>query len=294
MDQVPVETRIAVNGVEIALWEWPGQDPAVFFCHATGFHARCWDQVIARIPGRHYFAIDARGHGHSSKPAPPYAWRDFGRDVEAVAQAIGLSGAIGVGHSMGGHAIALAAALRPQAFSGLLLVDPVIRSRDEYRGPWQRAKFVAKRRNRWASADEMFERFALRAPFDAWDRNVLRDYCEYGLVAKGDGFVLACPPDIEAAIYENSPAPESNIYPEIASIQIPVLLVRAGKPTKPDDIMSVSPTAPDLASYFAHGADLCLTEHSHFIPMEAPALVARLVQEVLSHSADRESAAIPR
>lgn len=293
MARAPLESKLAVNGVEIAVWEWLGEDPPVFFCHATGFHARCWDQVVARISDRHCFAIDARGHGRSSKPAPPYAWRDFGQDIAGVASSLGLSRAVGVGHSMGGHAIALAAALRPETFSNLLLIDPVIRSRDQYRGPWGRARFVAKRRNRWESPQEMFARFENRPPFNAWDRNVLRDYCEYGLVPNGDGFVLACPPAIEAAIYENSPAPASNIYPEISSIQIPVLVVRAGKPTSPEDIMSVSPTAPDLASSFAHGTDLCLPNHSHFIPMESPALTARLVDEVLAEALGR-TATLPR
>ena len=279
---MPVEQRLKVNGIEIALWEWPGEDPAIFFCHATGFHARCWDQVIAHLPGRHCYAIDARGHGHSSKPAPPYRWRSFGEDVAAIAAEIRLAGAIAAGHSMGGHAATLAAALSPGSFAGLLLLDPVIRSEGEYTGPWTQAQFVAKRRNRWASREEMYARFENRVPFDSWDRKVLRDYCEYGLLADGDGFVLACPPEIEAAIYENSPAPESNIYAEIARIQIPVRIVRAGKRGDPGNFMGQSPTAPDLASHFARARDLCDAEHSHFIPMEAPGQVAHWIGEMLT------------
>jgi lipase len=276
---MPAERTIAVNGVELALYEWPGQDPPVLLCHATGFHARCWDQIVAHLPGRHCYAMDTRGHGRSSKPVPPYAWRNFGQDAAAVAETLGLSGAIGVGHSMGGHAVTLAAALRPESFSSLLLIDPVIRPRDSYVGPWREAHFVSKRRNRWASAQEMFDRFRDRPPFANWDRGVLRDYCDYGLLPDGDGFVLACPPAIEASIYENSPAPASNIYPEIETIRIPVRVVRAGKVPDPGDVMGRSPTAPDLASNFRHGADLCLAEHSHFIPMEAPALTAKLIAE---------------
>lgn len=281
---MPVEQRFKVNGMEIALWEWPGRDPAIFFCHATGFHARCWDHVIAHLPGRRCYAIDARGHGHSSKPAPPYRWRSFGEDVAAIAAQIQLSGAIAAGHSMGGHAATLAAALNPDSFSGLLLLDPVIRSQGEYTGPWTQAQFVAKRRNRWASPAEMYARFESRTPFDTWDRKVLRDYCEYGLLADGDGFVLACPPEIEAAIYENSPAPESNIYREIAKIQIPVHIVRSGKRGDPSNFMGQSPTAPDLASHFAKGTDLCTPDYSHFIPMEAPHKVADWIAEILASS----------
>jgi lipase len=274
---MPAESRISVNGIEVALFEWPGQDPAVFLCHATGFHARCWDQVIAHLAGRHCFAPDMRGHGRSTKPAPPYEWRNFGKDVAAVAEALGLSGAIGVGHSMGGHAVTLAAALRPETFSSLVLIDPVIRPKGAYIGPWREAHFVSKRRNRWASAQEMFDRFQDRPPFVNWDRAVLRDYCDYGLLPAGDSLVLACPPSIEASIYENSPAPASDIYPEIETIRIPVRVVRAGKVPDPGDVMARSPTAPELASSFRQGSDLCLAEYSHFIPMEAPALTAKLI-----------------
>lgn len=279
---MPIEHRVRVNNVEIATWEWPGEGRPVFFSHATGFHGRCWDQVIAHLPGRRCHAIDARGHGHSSKPAPPYRWRNFGEDVAAVAAHFNLAGAVGVGHSMGGHAVTLAAALRPATFSALLLLDPVIRSRTEYVGPWQAAHFVSKRRNRWTSPEQMYQRFENRPPFDTWNRAVLRDYCRHGLLPDGDGFVLACPPEIEAGIYENSPAPESNIYPEIAAIDIPVRIVRAGKQLDPANFMAASPTAPDLVSSFSQGTDLCIREHSHFIPMEAPELVAKWIAEILA------------
>jgi pimeloyl-ACP methyl ester carboxylesterase len=182
---------VFVNGIEIALWEWPGSGPPVFFCHATGFHARIWDQVIARLQedgaDHRCFAFDARGHGQSGKPAPPYAWRDFGADVAALAESLGFAGAIGVGHSLGGHAVTLGAALYPPAFSALVLFDPVIRAQEAYVGPWGKTSFVAKRRNQWASAREMFERLEHRPPFDSWNRQVLRDYCGHALQPDGNG-----------------------------------------------------------------------------------------------------------
>ena len=50
------------------------------------------DQVIALLPEYHCYAIDLRGHGRSSKPAPPYDWRFFGEDVAAVGAALATSG----------------------------------------------------------------------------------------------------------------------------------------------------------------------------------------------------------
>jgi lipase len=282
MARTPAESQLWVNGVQIALWEWPGDGPPVFFCHATGFHARIWDQVIAHLPDRHCLAFDARGHGRSSKPAPPYAWRSFGADVAALAESLQLSGAVGVGHSMGGHSVTLGAALQPAAFSSLVLFDPVIRAKDQYVGPWKKTDFVAKRRNQWASAQEMFERFENRPPFDSWDRQVLRAYCEYGLTPHGDGYVLACPPAIEASIYDGSTDIESNIHPEIATIQIPAHVIRAGLYRARAGFMGSSPTTPDLAASFARGTDTCLAGHSHFIPMESPELAAKLIADALS------------
>jgi pimeloyl-ACP methyl ester carboxylesterase len=85
---------------------------------------------------------------------------------------------------------------------------------------------------------------------------------------------------VEAAIYENTSAPASDIYPEIEKIRIPVHVVRAAKTMDPASFMGQSPTAPELASSFSNGTDLRLADLSHFIPMEAPALTAKLVKEV--------------
>lgn len=282
MTRTPVQSQALVNNVEIACWEWPGEGPPVFFCHATGFHARIWDQVIARLPGRRCLAFDARGHGRSSKPAPPYPWRSFGTDIAALADHLGLTGALGVGHSMGGHSVTLGAALRPAAFSSLVLLDPVIRAKDKYTGPWKKTEFVTKRRNQWTSAQEMFDRFENRPPFDSWDRAVLHDYCDYGLLQDGNGLILACPPAVEASIYDGSTAVETNIYPEIATIQIPVHVVRAGRKGDPSNFMGSSPTSPDLAASFARGTDTCAAEYSHFIPMEGPGFTAKMIAEALA------------
>lgn len=272
------------NGVELAVSEWPGSGRPVLFCHATGFHARIWDQVVAHFQElgceNRCIAFDARGHGRSSKSAPPYHWRALGADVAALAEALGIEGAVGVGHSLGGHSVTLAAALRPKAFGALVLLDPVIRPAQHYVAKWDQPHIVRKRRNQWTSAEEMFQRFENRPPFASWDRRVLRDYCDHALQANGAGFVLACPPEIEASIYEHSRVFESNIYAEMATLRIPVHVVRGGLDDEAH-FMAKSLTSADLAASFAQGRDTLLAEHSHFIPMEAPALTATFIAGAL-------------
>jgi pimeloyl-ACP methyl ester carboxylesterase len=281
---------VPVAAGELAIWERPGDGPAVLLCHATGFHARCWDQVTVRLPGRRSIAVDMRGHGRSFKPGPPYCWRRFGEDVAELCRALALRDAVGVGHSMGGHSVALAAALAPEVFSSLVLIDPVILPEEQYgRGP-RAPHFARKRRNRWTSSQEMFERFADRDPFRRWDSAVLRDYCEYGLLPApdGDGFVLACPPEIEASIYENSTASDANIYPEIARVAVPVQVIRAARMRSDSEGMDMmgSPTAPDLASRFRQGRDTQV-QYSHFISMEAPAWIADQIAAAVQLRAEK-------
>ena len=183
----PALTTMAVNGLDLAVWEWPGDGPPILFAHATGFHGRCWDAVIRRLPGRRAIALDLRGHGRSAKPDPPYRWRDFGEDVAEVARQLELRGAVGVGHSMGGHSMVIAAARRRPSRRSCSSTP----SRPEFYGPPQRgdSSYIAKRRNEWSSPEEMIERFRGRPPFVHWDPEVLRDYCEFGLLPENGRFV---------------------------------------------------------------------------------------------------------
>ncbi|HEX9370728.1 MAG TPA: alpha/beta hydrolase [Roseiflexaceae bacterium] len=281
MTRTPTQSRIAVNGVELALFEWTGDGPPLLFVHANSFHARCWDQVIARLPEYHCYAIDQRGHGRSSKPAPPYRWRSLGEDVAALGCALGLRGAIGIGHSLGGFAVTLGAALAPELFAALLLLDPVILPQSSYAESFADEQFTARRRNHWESPAAMYARFKDRRPFKYWKPAVLRDYCDYGLLPApdGHGYVLACPPAVEANFYAAWAG--GNIYPEIATIDIPVQVVRGGQHrANPVEDLSASPTAPDLAAHFRRGRDIHLPDNTHFIPMESPALVAGYVREI--------------
>lgn len=277
--------RLEINGGALAIYEQPGGEPAVLLCHATGFHARTWNAIVASLPNRRVVAVDMRGHGQSFKPQPPIPWRQFGLDVAQLAGVLHLRNAIGVGHSMGGHSVVLASTLVPEAFSQLLLLDPVIIPEDQYTGPITEPHFARKRRNRWASPAEMLERFRLRPPFNNWDPRVLEAYCLGALepAPDGDGYLLACSPDTEGAIYEYSRARESNIYTEVPQVGIPVLVMRShiAASAGPAMDMASSPTAPDLASRFKYGRDL-VVPYSHFIPMEAPDFVAHQIQAALT------------
>jgi pimeloyl-ACP methyl ester carboxylesterase len=188
---------------------------------------------------------------------------------------------------MGGHSITEAAAACPGAFQRLLLIDPVIASPGDYsKGGWTIEQLggemhpTAKRKNRFASPAEMFERFEDRPPYASFHRDALRSYCEYGLLpaADGEGFVLACPPETEASVYMTSRT-NPGVYDSIRALEIPVMILRAREPSSGGDVMdfSSSPTWPGLVHEFPNAREVYLPDHTHFLPMEASELVAGYV-----------------
>jgi pimeloyl-ACP methyl ester carboxylesterase len=283
--------HLDLRGLSLACFEWRaqlcGSGPTIWMVHATGFHGRVWDQVIHHLPGRHVIAVEQRGHGRSSGSSFD-SWADFGRDQAAMAEALQLQGAVGVGHSMGAHALVQAAAFAPGRFRQLVLIDPVIRSPADYHQPLPPPGTLhpaAQRKNRFASPQEMFERFADRPPYSVFDTQALQDYCQHGLkpAADGQGFELACAPDFEGRVYPTALA-NAGIYASIRALQVPVLVLRArpqDPSIKPWDALG-TPTWPLLAQEFRFGRDLQLLDKTHMMPMEDPVLVARLIREAMA------------
>ncbi len=285
----PAQHRFAAPAGEICWFEWgaAGRGPTLLLLHATGFHARCWDQVVAALPsGLHVIAPDFRGHGRSYRPATLMDWAGTAADIAALVESEMPGPVFGVGHSMGGTVLARVAAALPDRFSRLLLVDPVIVPSEIYRDPpFARGTDpldhpVSRRRNAWASAEAMAVQFSTRTPYSQWRHEVLTDYCRHGLVAAEteEGLELACPPFLEASAYIG--AAQSDPYPLLGEITCPVTVLRARYAERASPLdFSISPTWPGLAAEFRDGRDMHWPELSHFIPMEAPERMATLIAE---------------
>ncbi len=282
----PTAHRIATPDGDVAWFEWgtPGAGSSLLLIHATGFHARLWDAVVEALPADwHVIVPDLPGHGRSYKPASLSHWDHVADALLPLVDRFAGQPMLGAGHSMGGYCLTRLAAARQDAFSRLLLIDPVILPPGTYDpnaaigSPEDHP--VSRRRDEWESAQAMIDRFAGRVPYSGWVPRVLDDYCQWGLLADdgGTGFHLACPPVLEASAYlgsmHNDPAPL------IAAVTRPVTVLRAPQHERAGPLdFSTSPTWPALASAFADGRDLQWNDVTHFIPMEAPERVAALIE----------------
>lgn len=294
----PVEHRFAGPAGEICWFEWgsarPGV-PSLLLLHATGFHARLWDALVACLPpDQHVIAPDTRGHGRSFRPNLLDDWMQAAGDIVALTDTLDLSGLVVAGHSMGGFCGAALAAQRPERVARLVLVDPVIMDPVYYAAadagsPDVADHPVARRRNHWDSVEQMVDRMAARPPYDVWQADVLDDYCRYGLLPLKDGSLeLACPPVLEASVYMSSG--RSSPHDFVADIRCSTTVIRA-KQAERSGVMdfSNSPTWPGLAAALTNGCDLNWDDRSHFIPMEDPARLAAFVMqeiEAATHSAN--------
>ncbi len=285
----PEAYRLDIGDVELGVLEWPGEGPPVLLLHATGFHSRCWKQVVERLPGQLVYAVDLRFHGRSGSIGD-VNWNILTEDIIALVERLDLREVIAVGHSIGGYLATRAAAARPQRFSKLLLIDPVITSPETYARAREMAAGlrsadhpVARRKNRWRDAEEMFERFRDRAPFDTWQPEVLRDYCDYALHPENtDEYQqLACDPINEASVYL-SQAYSQGVLDDLPALQMPVRLLRAKYEGFNMNDLSASPTWPELAEHIPDCSEIYLPEMNHFIPMQDPDLVAAEIRKLLA------------
>jgi pimeloyl-ACP methyl ester carboxylesterase len=279
----PAARNVQVNGIRLSYFEWRGaagnQDPPLVFAHATGFHARVWDTIIEQFPERRALALDLRGHGRS-EGGPIDDWRTVVDDVAGCLDQLRIRRAVGIGHSMGAHVLLNCAADAPDAFSRLVLFDPVILAPEFYEEGaalfTSDAPHPAIRRKRdFESAEAMMGRFRGRDPYALFDPRVFEDYCRHGLRKKdGGGFELACPPEVEASIYASSRS-NSGIHEAAKRTEVPTLIVRA-RQTDINDFKG-SPTWPELAAIIPEGEDLHRPDRTHFHPFEDPDDAARII-----------------
>lgn len=290
MVDAPVQHELMANGVAHALFERHpdrrGAAPTLLFLHATGFHARVWDQIIGRLPPLHSIAVDLRGHGRSAKVPIPH-WGEVVKDIASLVDQLDLTDVVAIGHSMGAHAAIGAAASAPDRYRALLAVDPVISSPEAYLAyePVDVSAAaehpMARRRAHFDSAEDMAGRLIGKGSYGLFEPAMLRDYCTYGLApADGGGFVLACPPAIEASVYMTSRS-NGAIYEAVRSLPVHVRILRAKEPIAEQTMdFSSSPTWPELVHQFPDAEEYHYPEHTHFLPMEIPDVVAGHIREL--------------
>src|SRR4051812_35874177 len=227
----PVRTMIDTPaGLRIAVYDWSSEESRdgapVLLAHPTGFHGRVWAPVAELLvaSGHQVYSFDFRGHGDSDESATGYAWPQFGDDVTAVADHLGVAGDASLtaaGHSKGAAALLLAEHARPETFRTIWAYEPIMFPTLEAIDPkldFGLAVGARKRRNEWASPAEAYESYAARRPLNVMTPASLRAYVDAGLRDRGDGvYELKCRPEVESQVYSMGPA--NGLFAKLPDIQ---------------------------------------------------------------------------
>jgi pimeloyl-ACP methyl ester carboxylesterase len=210
------------DGLRIAALDWGGDGTPLVLLHPNGLCAGLFHPLAVRL--RDTFrpvAVDLRGHGGTDTPTSrdAFGFPDMAADVLAVLDHLEVDAGVALGQSLGGGVATLMDSLRPGVFRRLLLCEPVafspdaMASRPRGAGPGDGGNFMSaiarKRRAVWPDRDTVLRSYRTRPPFDALAPEALEAYVRWGFVDRPDGQVeLACPPEIEATIFEVSGGPQ--------------------------------------------------------------------------------------
>jgi pimeloyl-ACP methyl ester carboxylesterase len=258
-----------------------GEPGTVVLIHATGFCKETWLPVVAALRGRvATVALDQRGHGRSGKSDPPFDWWDLAADALHVLDVMDPPPPhIGLGHSSGGAALAMAEIVTPGTFDSLVLVEPIV-----FPGPYGRTEDhpltvgALRRRRAFDSIDDVLATFRGRGPFARWVDEALLAYAEFGTVEdEGGGRRLACPPEVEAEFYRAATA--HGAWDRLGEIRCPVtVVVGEDSDSHPREV------AAALTGRFRDADLVVVPGATHFVPMECPEALARVVSALIAHS----------
>jgi len=284
------DERIRVGKLDFHVTDWGGQrsDDCIFLSHPTGFLGAVWKPLLVRLRKlgvtSRLVTYDQRGHGLSAKPDDDYSWELFITDTIGVMKALGIRDALGVGHSAGATTLAGVAAAEPSLLSRLVMIDPVLIHAElgrlmEEAGPNPMAARTRTRRMVWSSRDELYRSFRRREPYRSWTDEALHAYVDEGTFDRPDGEIeLLCPARVEGQVY--SGAAQLDGFDKLRGVKAPILLLRGEHSTTLDEAR-----ARQAVEAAPQARLVTVADASHFIPMEKPDEVARLIVAELDAAA---------
>jgi len=262
--------------------------------HPNGLCAGLFEPLALRL--RDTFrpvAVDLRGHGGTDTPPgrERFGFALMAADVLAVLDHLGIDSAVALGQSLGGGVTVLVDELRPVLLRRVLLCEPVafspdaMASRPRGEGPGDGGNFMSeiarKRRAVWPDRDAVLASYRSRPPFDVLAPESLAAYVQWGFVDRDDGQVeLACPPEVEATIFEVSGEPPGApaAWRHLDGMTAPSTIARGDHSDLPGEWFAIQAARA--------GGELVTLPGGHFFLQEQTARAERLVRDHLTwHSA---------
>jgi pimeloyl-ACP methyl ester carboxylesterase len=263
--------------------------------HGNGFAADAYLPFWQHLtPKYDVLVFDFRNHGQNIPVEPAnHNYAQFTRDLECVLQFVNLrldkKTTVGIFHSMSGRAAMKHAIEIGWRWDALVLFDPPnVPPVNHPRYPAMRmfestlTQWALARRREFAAVEELANEYRQSRAAKGWVAGAHHLMAQSVLRKSpvGDGYVLVCAPENEAAIYAE--ALTLDLWPHATEFGGPVKLIGADP-----DLDGAPPTAQtDRALANENGYDYHFVAGvGHLLQIEKPLECVRLVEEFLTRRA---------
>ena len=261
--------------------------PSAHFYGGNSFTVGTYAPLLnALATGFDLSALALRGYWYD-KPQAPRLTREQDADILIkFLEKTQDAPIVGIGHSQGATATAMAAAKRPDLFSQLYLIEPVTFTKKQAtlynmlprqfllsREPF---KSTLTKQSTWASIDDYYESLRAQRAYKRISNEHLKVFAEQSLAANDDGsYSLMFAPEQELANYFGAP----HIDAALKKLSCPYTLI-TGKPT----LFINDKVRKQWQKFVPDGSVISLPDYGHLLPMEAPELCAQIINEHYKNS----------
>ena len=274
----PTSHSVPAQGINLHYVDWgtpPGADdaPTIFLLHGDMRTSRSWDAVARRLCDSYrVLALDSRGHGDSDWPDTGYTFAQRVDDLEAFSDAIGMRNAIAVAHSTGGVVATLLSDRRPDIFTRLALLEPMVVVTESFQ------RMVSKRaetpRRTWDSREGMYKYLKWHRMTGKWPDEVIRDVVDHESYELPNGRL-----DIKWATasmrWSEREGDYLDLKPALRTLEKPILFIMSD--SRADQFRHLHPIAEETPDFDL----LTIPDSGHNMYMDQPATVAEAVRNFI-------------
>jgi len=264
--------------------EWGGAGSVLHLAHANGLPPESYRPVLGPLTERfRVVTSEARPLWSGADPSRLGSWAPLVDDLRHALDEHRVSGAVGVGHSLGGALSILAQAEDATLFRRLILVDPVIFAglravlwgaarRLGLGGRLPLVRTARRRRERWPGRGAVRRAWREKEVFRSWGDESFDAYVEAAFEDEPEGgVVLRYPRAWEARIFEVTP---HDLWRRLRRVEVPVLAIRGARS---DTFLAGA--ARRLVRELPRAELVELDGVGHFVPQERPDELVRLILE---------------
>ncbi len=276
-DAAPRERTVRVGDRTIAVFDHPGRGPAIVLMHGFPDDHRLYDRLVPELRGRRVVTFDFGGWGASSRPpGGRVTFADWQADLDAVVRGLALDRPVLVAHDASGPTAINWALEHPGRAGRLVLLNTFYARTPTLRAPEAIAVFSDPELAAFAGAIA-----ADRATFSSLFRWQVGRFVSNARVRRPlvDGFLRqftgprSAIPSFRSLNRDLVPTVLANTarVPELRRLGVPTRIVFGER-----DVYLNPGVARDLQAQIP-GSELFLLPARHYVQVDAPRRVARLV-----------------